>query len=320
MTAIRWGMIGVGSVAEHKSGPAFAKAAGGRLVAVAARRHDAAAAFAQRHGIAHAFASVDQLIESPDVDAVYIATPPSSHAALALAVAQAGKPCCVEKPMSVQLADAEAMVAAFARAGTPLFVSYYRRSLPRFAFIRDLLASGVIGTVSSVDWILQRPAPATINDNWRLDPHEAPGGLFEDLACHGLDLFDYLLGAISSVKESKLRISPTLGVPDRVDAKWRHGDTIEGHGTWDFNAPERADRACIAGSEGSIRFSVFDESPVQVASRAGSESTLIANPVPIQLPHVANLNRALLQGVAHPSTGDSALRTAIVSAAILRGG
>ncbi|MBN8262499.1 MAG: Gfo/Idh/MocA family oxidoreductase [Xanthomonadales bacterium] len=319
MTDIRWGMIGVGAVAERKSGPAFANAVGGRLVAVAARRPEAAADYADRHGIGRVYATPAALIESAEVDAVYIATPPSSHAALGELVARAGKPCCIEKPMSVRLHEAEALVLAFERAGLPLFVSYYRRSLPRFAYVRDLLREGRLGSPTSIEWRLARPASAGTGNAWRLDPREAPGGLFEDLACHGLDLFDDLLGAITAVEDAHCSTHAPGAVPDRVEARWRHGAGIAGSGRWAFDAKERVDRVRIACAHGSIAFSVFDEQPIEVASDGTCESVFIANPVPIQLPHVANLNLALRAGIAHPSTGRTALRTAIVSEAILHG-
>jgi 1,5-anhydro-D-fructose reductase (1,5-anhydro-D-mannitol-forming) len=317
---IRWGMIGVGSVAEHKSGPAFLHATGGSLQAVASRRHEAALNYAARHGVAHVFASPRDLIASDLVDAVYIATPPASHLPLALEVAKAGKPCCVEKPMAIYLRDAETLCRAFDDAGVPLFVSYYRRSLPRFAAVAQAIAGGAIGPVASVTWTLGRVGATPVaGDNWRLDPSEAPGGLFEDLACHGLDLFDSLFGPITHIDESQLRVPAGSPVPDRVEARWHHGAAIEGHGTWDFGADARADTIVVTGEHGAIRFAMFDETPVEIRSQSGTITHDIPNPKPIQLPHVIALNRALGAGVPHPSTGHSALRTARVSEAILRG-
>lgn len=317
---IRWGMIGTGSVAEHKSGPAFLRAPGGSLEAVASRRHDRALDYAARHGVPHVFASPGDLIASELVDAVYIATPPASHLPLALAAAKAGKPCCVEKPMTVYLRDAEELCRAFDEAGVPLFVSYYRRSLPRFAAIDEAIDNGAIGPIRSVTWTLGRVGATPVTgDNWRIDPSEAPGGLFEDLACHGLDLFDRLFGPITNVDVSQLRIPAETLVPDRVEARWRHGPAIEAHGIWDFAAEARTDTIVIIGEHGTIRFAMFDEASIEVYSRAGVATHDIPNPKPIQLPHVIALNRALGAGVPHPSTGHSALRTARVSEAILRG-
>src|SRR5262245_23135410 len=151
---VRWGMIGCGEVAEVKSGPGFQKANGSALVAVMRRDRVKAEDFANRHGIPRVHSQADALIDDPEVDAVYVATPPSSHCDLALRVAAARKPCLVEKPMATSHRECVRMVDAFRSAGAPLWVAYYRRALPRFLKVRELLDSGVIGRLASVPvWV-----------------------------------------------------------------------------------------------------------------------------------------------------------------------
>ncbi len=318
---IRWGMIGVGSVAEHKSGPAFALARGGRLAGVASRRPEAAADYAARHAVERVFSTPMALIESGDIDAVYIATPPSSHAVLALQVARANKPCCIEKPMTVLYKDAEAIRNAFGAAGIPLFVSYYRRSLPRFLQVAEWIRQDDIGAVREVAWELKRvSSPPVAAQKWRIDAKEAPGGLFEDLACHGLDLFDLMLGPILHVDHARLTATGVAAdVPDRVRATWRHGGEIRGVGDWNFAASERGDAVTITGEAGMIRFSMFENEPVELMGRDGTIRRIIDHPVPIQLHHVEAMNAHLRNGPGHPSTADSAVRTAWVTSRILRG-
>ncbi|RYY65433.1 MAG: Gfo/Idh/MocA family oxidoreductase, partial [Chitinophagaceae bacterium] len=107
MDTIRWGIIGCGDVTEHKSGPAFNKVANSRLIAV--MRRDAAKAkdYAERHGVPKYYSEAQLLIEDPDIDAIYIATPPDSHERYALAAIAAGKPVYVEKPMALTYAAAK---------------------------------------------------------------------------------------------------------------------------------------------------------------------------------------------------------------------
>src|SRR5882757_10269989 len=102
---IRWGIIGCGDVTEVKSGPALQRATGSALVAVMRRDRAKAEDYARRHGVARAYDDAAALIADPDVDAVYVATPPSSHAAYTLAAARAGKPVYVEKPMALSHAE-----------------------------------------------------------------------------------------------------------------------------------------------------------------------------------------------------------------------
>src|SRR3954447_6932178 len=144
MKTIRWGIVGCGDVTECKSGPAFGKARNSALVAVMRRDGAKAADYAKRHGVPRWYDDADKLIGDPEVDAVYVATPPGSHLEYALKVAAAGKPCYVEKPMARSFVECQRMIDTFERAKVPLFVAYYRRALPRFVKLKELLDSGEI--------------------------------------------------------------------------------------------------------------------------------------------------------------------------------
>src|SRR5690349_8649652 len=136
---IRWGILGCGDVTEVKSGPAFQKASNSALVAVMRRDGARAADYAKRHGVPRWHDDAEALIRDPEVDAVYVATPPGTHLELALRVAAAGKPCYVEKPMARSAGECARMIEAFERANQPLFVAYYRRALPRFVRAKELI-------------------------------------------------------------------------------------------------------------------------------------------------------------------------------------
>ena len=97
---IRWGIIGCGNVTEVKSGPAYQKTEGFTIEAVMRRDAAKAADYAKRHGIAKHYSNADDLINDPEIDAIYIATPPDTHKYYGLKVAASGKPCCIEKPLA----------------------------------------------------------------------------------------------------------------------------------------------------------------------------------------------------------------------------
>lgn len=320
---VRWGMIGCGDVTERKSGPAYYKAAGSQLAGVWARRGEAAHDYASRHPVGRVYDSAEALITSGDIDAVYIATPPDAHVDFALAVARAGKPCCIEKPIANRGADADRLVAAFAAADTPLFVAYYRRTLPRFLKIRDWLAAGAIGPVRHVYWtLMQAPQPRDSEKaNWRVDAARAPGGYFDDLASHGLDLFDFLLGPIAAVSGFAIRQHAAYSAPDAFSAAWHHASGATGTAVWNFAA--RADRESveIEGAAGRIRFSVFADGPVVLEAGDMRQADDIAHPDPIQLPHVEAMNAELrgapfAASASAAATGAAAARTAHVMDAI----
>ena len=199
---IRWGIIGCGDVCEVKSGPAFQKARGSELVSVMRRDGEKAEDYARRHGVPKWTDEAEAIIDDPEVDAVYVATPVGSHCEYALRVAEAGKPCYVEKPMARSGAECERMNAAFAAKGVPLFVAYYRRGLPRFVKARELIRDGAVGEVTSasVRFAARRHDVDPDNVYWRLRAEDAGGGLFMDLGSHALDIMDFMLGAIADVK------------------------------------------------------------------------------------------------------------------------
>ncbi|PWE37929.1 oxidoreductase [Pseudomonas prosekii] len=311
MNVVRWGMIGCGSVAERKSGPAFYKAPGSALVAVMGRRLDAVSDYAARHGIARVYTDAQALIDDPEVDAVYIATPPDSHHAYALMAAAAGKHCCVEKPMSLNAGQSRAMQQVFSDAGLHLFVSYYRRSLPRFQQVRQWLEAGRIGEVRHLTWTLTKaPSPTDLTgaDNWRTDPTIAGGGYFADLASHGFDLFQYLLGDIREVAGFTARQAGLYAAEDAVSATWRFASGATGMGCWNFVADRREDRVELIGSKGRITFSVFDEHPVQLAADENL-SLNIENHQHIQWHHVLGMNAHIRGESQHPALATEALKT-----------
>lgn len=312
---IRWGIIGCGSVTELKSGPAYQKTSGFELSAVMRRNAAKAEDYAKRHGVEAFFSDADALINHDEIDAIYIATPPDSHKYYALKVAAAGKPCCIEKPMAPSHQDCLAIVDAFKTKGLPLFVAYYRRSLPRFNQVKSWLDNGEIGQIRQVSWHLSKPPNAldlSGEYNWRTDPAIAPGGYFDDLASHGLDLITYLLGDIKTAHGIGTNQQGLYGANDAIAAVWLHKNGVTGSGSWNFGCSVRQDQIQIIGSKGKLTLSVFDETPLQLTNDVGEQQLFIDNPANIQLYHVQNMRDALTENNQHPSTGVSAAHTSWV--------
>jgi 1,5-anhydro-D-fructose reductase (1,5-anhydro-D-mannitol-forming) len=317
---VRWGIIGCGKVTEVKSGPAYRQAEGFEVVAV--MRRDAAKAedYARRHGIRTFYADADALIRDADVDAVYIATPPDSHKYYALKVAAAGKPCCIEKPMAPSYADCLEIAQAFQARDIPLFVAYYRRSLPRFEQVRQWLRERAIGEVRHVSWRLMKPThPNDLsgNDNWRTDARIAPGGYFDDVGSHGIDLLVHLLGKVRQAGGVATNQQGLYGAHDAIAGSWLHESGVTGSGSWNFGCAAAEDRVELFGSEGKIEFAVFEEKPLVLVNGGRRQEVFIDNPPHIQQYHVANMRRHLAGEIVHPSSGESASHTSWVMERIL---
>ena len=317
---IRWGIIGCGAVTEIKSGPAYQNTDGFEVLAVMRRNKEKAADYAKRHKVPKYYSDADDLIADREIDAVYIATPPDTHKYYALKVAIAGKPCCIEKPMAPSYKDSLEIVNTFKENSIPLFIAYYRRSLPRFVKIKQWLNDSEIGEVRHIRWHLSKP-PNEIDVggayNWRTDANIAPGGYFDDLASHGLDLFTFLLGNIMEASGTATNQMGLYTAKDAIVGQWIHQNGVTGSGSWNFGCHQREDKVEIYGKNGKIQFSIFDEAPITLINTQGEENLEIPNPKHIQEFHVANIKSHLIGETTHPSLGESGLHTSWVMDRIL---
>jgi len=311
MKTIRWGIIGCGNVTEVKSGPGLQKATNSALVAVMRRDGALAKEYAERHGVPRWYDDATALINDPEVDAVYIATPPNVHEAYTQAVAAAGKPVYVEKPMALNHAECLAMVDSCQRAGVPLWVAYYRRQLPRFLKIKSLIDSGAIGTVrtATVTFYRNWQPPANGPLPWRVDPAIAGGGLFVDLASHIFDYLDYFLGPIVQVEGHAANVAGHYAAEDTVVSSFAFATGVHGVGLWNFASYGELDQTELIGTHGKLTFSAFGTEPIRLTTAAGITEFPEPMPAHVQQPLIQTIVDEL-NGHGHcPSTGESAART-----------
>jgi predicted dehydrogenase len=316
----KWGIIGCGKVTELKSGPAYQKVEGFELHAVMRRNAEKAKDYALRHGVPKFYDNAENIINNPEIDAVYIATPPDSHKFYALKVAEAGKICCIEKPMAPSYKECVSINNAFVEKKIPLFVAYYRRSLPRFEKVKSWIEQNKIGTIRHINWHLRKPAnsiDASKIYNWRTDAKIAYGGYFDDLASHGIDLFIHLLGDVYKANGLAVNQQGLYSSMDAVTGYWVHECGVTGSGSWNFGCEKREDKVEIYGEKGKISFSVFDENPLLLERGDKKESFVIENPENIQFFHVQNMKNHLSKTFLHPSTGTTAAHTSWVLDKIL---
>lgn len=296
---IRWGFIGCGEVTEKKSGPAFGKVEGSKVVAVMSRSHDKASSYAQRHHISRWYTDAQQLIEDPEVNAVYIATPPSSHATYAIMAMKAGKPVYVEKPLASSYIDCQRINRVCEQTGVPCFIAYYRRYLPYFQKVKQLVLEGAVGRVVNVQIRFAVP-PRDLDYNstnlpWRVQRDIAGGGYFYDLAPHQIDLLQDIFGPIVYAKGYSTNRGGLYQTEDSVSASSQFHDGLPGSGSWCFVCDEsaRTDRIEIIGDKGQICFSVFTYEPIALHNSQGRTEIHIDNPAHVQMPLIENVVRHL---------------------------
>lgn len=303
MKQINWGFIGCGEVTEKKSGPAFNEVEGSQVVAVMSRSENKARSYAERHHVRKWYTDASELIEDPDVNAVYIATPPSSHATFAIMAMRAGKPCYIEKPLAASYNDCIRINRISEQTGVPCFVAYYRRYLPYFQKVKEIIVSGTIGNVVNVQVRFSVP-PRDLDFQsgkempWRLQPDIAGGGYFYDLAPHQIDLLQNLFGVITRAHGYPANRAHLYQAEDTLSACFFFESGIPGSGSWCFVGHESAKEDCIEviGEKGSLSFSVFTYQPIEVITSEGKNSITVPNPPYVQLPLIKSVIEHL-QGI-----------------------
>ena len=317
MKTIRWGMIGAGDVTEVKSGPGFYKARNSELVAVMRRNGPLAQDFAKRHNIPRWSDNADAIINAPDIDAVYIATLTDSHRDYALRCAVAGKAIYTEKPMAMNYAQCCEMIGAARAHKVPLWVGFYRRALPRFVKVKELVEGGAIGAVRMVRSHHVTPssnpwAHMAATDGlppWRTDPSRSGGGLFFETCCHTFDFLDYLLGPIEEIRGFAANQGGEHKAEDTVTASYRFASGVYGSGAFCFAADHLSEMNEIFGTTGRILFSTTKPVPIRLCRGEAVEEFAIDDPPHAHQPLIQSIVDEM-NGVGKcPSTGETAART-----------
>ena len=311
MEPVRWGMIGCGDVTEKKSAPSFNKINCSSLHGVTSRSKSRASAYAERHHVPKVYDSADQLVGDPEISAVYIATPPSSHAAYAIMAMRAGKPVYVEKPMASDYQGCLEMNQVSSETGMPIFVAYYRRSMEYFLKVKELLQNQAIGKVLMVQSSLIVPPRAEDRDRqnlpWRVVPEISGGGYFYDMGCHELDILSYYFGPVRSVEGWHANMGGLYPAEDTVTASLVFESGLLYAGTWCFVASQdaAADTIEIIGEKGQICFSCFQFTPIEWITETGKQEFPIAPPEHVQMPMIRSVVEDLQGLGTSPSKGDS---------------
>ena len=279
------------------------------------RDADKAADYARRHHVPTWYADADALINDPNVNAVYVATPPDTHADYAIRAMRAGKPVYVEKPMALNADECAAMNRVSQETGMPLFVAYYRRSLPYFLKIKALIDEKIIGDIRcvsvQVNWLPPSAEPDhQAQTGWRVSPKVSGGGYFHDLASHQFDFLEYALGPIKTARGFARNQAGLYAADDIVVANFEFESGTLGTGSWCFtvNSEQRTEQTQLIGAKGKITFSFFENFLIRVETASGSDEYTVPFPEHVQQPLIEQIVRDLRGEGNSPSTGETGAR------------
>ena len=310
MKDVVWGIIGCGDVAEIKSGPAFQTCENSSLLAVMRRNKEKAQDFAKRHNVPLFFDTAESILNHPEINAVYIATPPSTHLSYAIEALKHNKNVYLEKPMTLNSEEAKALCEALESSNSKLTVAHYRRQLPAFLKVEQLLKEGVIGDIIYADIQILQPRTnniiANTEDNWRLNPIISGGGYFHDLAPHQIDLILKWFGKAKWVKGFNSEAIPNVSTTVNGVIEFESG--VQFRGLWSFNVSEanKKDECLISGTKGYIKFSFFGDK-VELHTDGETTTFQFENPKHIQQPMIQNTVDYFLGKKDNPCTADEGL-------------
>jgi len=297
--AVRWGLIGAGDIAARRVAPALRDSPGSAFAAVARAHADQAAEFAQRHGASRWYAGWREMLADPELDAIYVATPVRLHAEQAVAAAEAGKHVLCEKPMALDVAGCERMIAAARDRGVKLGVAYYRHHYPVVARLRELIASGEIGrpVLAQVQAFELFDPPPDHPRAWLLKKSEAGGGPMMDFGCHRIEVLLDVLGPVAEVRGRPANVRfHEREVEDTCVAHLRFRSGAEAVLAVTHAAQESRDAVQVFATRGSAHVDVLNLGRLRVVTPEGVREE--------RHPPHANLHQPLIEDfVAAVRTG-----------------
>jgi predicted dehydrogenase len=247
MDTVHWGILSTSRHAAITWIPALKKSKHGQIAAVASRDETRGRQYAAEHGIPQVYGSYEALLADPKIDAVYIPLPNSLHKTWAIRAAEAGKHVLCEKPLGLNAAEAEEMVAAFRKAGRKLAEAFQWRHHPQGQIVREMAREGVIGDLRLIDagfsFMLTR------EDDVRWKP-ELGGGSLYDVGCYPVALARYVTGQEPLAVTAQAHWGDS-GVDDRMVATLEFPGGVLAHINCGFSLPLRRYYE-VVGTDGSL--------------------------------------------------------------------
>ena len=305
MKILNWGLIGTGDIARKRIAPALRDLPNCNLVAVSRAKSELAEEFANEFGAKKWFADWRELIMDDEIDAVYLATPVFLHAEQTIFAANHGKHVLCEKPMALNVAECDEMIAVCQANNVKLGIAYYRRFYPVIERIKQLIASGELGKIAVVQInAFEYFEPSAEHPRrWLIEKVKSGGGPLMDFGCHRLEVLTHLFGEI---KDCKSIISNDIfqrEVEDTATVLMQFENGTNAVLTITHSPLEPQDTLDIYGTKGSIHIPILNQGEMKL--RIGNDEIVEHHPPDknVHLPLIENFTEAVLNNVEVEITG-----------------
>jgi len=319
---VRWGLIGCGDIARKRIAPALRDSTQSEFIAVSRRQSDLAETFAREFGAKRWYASWQELLRDEEVSAVYIATPVNLHARQTIAAAEAGKHVLCEKPMAINLAECDAMIAACRANDVKLGIAYYRHFYPVIERVKEIIQSGELGipVLAQINAFEQfNPGPDHPRA-WLLNRSQSGGGPMFDFGCHRIEVLANIFGPIKRVKSMLANVSFTREVEDTATALFQLESGACATLSVTHAAREPQDSLDIYGDGGSIHVSALNQGTLAISSSAGERLEALPPDQNLHAPLISDFVEAVTKKREPAVDGETGRMVAEIEEQIYRSG
>jgi len=311
---VRWGLIGCGDIARKRVAPALRDSALCELVAVSRARAELAASFAREFGARRWSADWHDFLMDYEIDAIYVATPVHLHAEQTIAAAERGKHVLCEKPMALNVAECDRMIAACRANDVKLGVAYYRHFYPAVRRVKELVDSGELGVpvvaqVNAFEWFDPSQSDPRA---WLINRSLSGGGPMFDFGCHRIEVLIDIFGDVREVKATLANTFFDREVEDTATALFQFERGTCGTLTVTHAAREPQDTFDLFCSHGSIHIPVLNEGTMRVVTPDGERIETHPNAANIHQPLIDDFATAVLNNRDPIVTGEIARAVALI--------
>ncbi|MBB6480644.1 Gfo/Idh/MocA family protein [Spirochaeta isovalerica] len=320
---VNWGMIGCGQVTEVKSGPGLYKSENSNLVGVYNVDYDLTLDYIKRHGVEKAYKTVEELLTDPEVDIIYVATPPKFHYQYALDILNAGKIPYIEKPVALNYKQALEIKMLSEKLNIPVYVAFYRRGVEKFLKMKELLDQKILGDIRYLYVTQIMPVEESELDPahlpWRVIPSISGGGKFLDMAVHVLDVLIMFFGEIEDMQGIVTNQGGYYEADDTVIATFKFRNGIVGSGTWCYVADKNINEVQIVGEKGRITYDGLSAKRFTLELDGKSETFEFPEPEHASMPYQQAVVNELIGKAKSEANFEQAINTVKITDMILDG-